>query len=87
MESSQIRQKRDFDLKLKTQSYEVGDLVYKLDSTEKVGQSPKLQKDWKGPFLIVEVVSPLLFRIADRKKTHVLHHDRLKPCLDRDISL
>ena len=61
------------------QSYEAGDLVYKLDSAKKVGQSQKLQKVWKGPFLVVEVVSAVLFRIADRKKTHVLHHDRLKP--------
>ena len=36
---------------------------------------------------MVEVVSPVLFRIADRKKTYVLHHDRLKPCLDRDVLL
>ena len=36
---------------------------------------------------MVEVVSPVLFRIADRKKTYVLHHDRLKPCLDRDVPL
>ena len=87
LESSQMRQKRDYDLKLKTQSYEAGDLVYKLDSAKKVGQSPKLQKVWKGPYLVVEVVSPVLFRIADRKKTYVLHHDRLKPCLDRDVPL
>ena len=87
LESSQMRQKRDYDLKLKTQSYEAGDLVYKLDSAKKVGQSPKLQKVWKGTFLVVEVVSPVLFRIADRKKTYVLHHDRLKPCLDQDVPL
>ena len=54
---------------------------------KKVGQSSKLQKVWKEPFLVVEVVSPVLFRIADRKKTYVLHHDKLKPCLDRDVPL
>ena len=37
LESSQMRQKRDYDLKLKTQSYEAGDLVYKLDSAKRVG--------------------------------------------------
>ena len=79
--------KKDYDLKLKTQSYEVGDLIYKLDSTKKIGQSPKLQKVWKGPFLVVEVLSPVCYRVADRKKTYVLHYNRLKPCLDRDVPL
>ena len=85
--ASQMRQKRDYDLKLKVQTYEVGDLVYKLDSAKKVGQSPKLQKIWKGPFLIVQVISPILFKVSDKKKTYVLHHDRLKPCEDRDVPL
>ena len=85
--SSQMRQKRDYDLKLKTQSYEFGDLVYNLDSAKKVGQSPKLQKVWRGPFLVVEGLFPVLFRMADRKKKYVLHQDRLKPCLDRDVPL
>ena len=66
---------------------EVGDLVYKLDSAKKVGQSPKLQQVWKGPFLVTKVLSPILFRVCDRKKSYVLHHDRLKPCEDRDIPL
>ena len=85
--SSQLRQKKDFDLRLKVKTYEVGDLVYKLDSAKKVGQSPKLQQVWKGPFLVTKVLSPVLFGVCDRKKSYVLHHDRLKPCEDRDIPL
>ena len=41
----------------------------------------------EGTFNNCKVISPILFRVADRKKTYVLHHDRLKPCLDRDIPL
>ena len=85
--SSQLRQKKDYDLRLKVKTYEVGDLVYKLDSAKKVGQSPKLQQVWKGPFLVTKVLSPVLFRVCDRRKSYVLHHDRLKPCEDRDIPL
>ena len=33
------------------------------------------------------VLSPVLFRVCDRKKSYVLHHVRLKPCEDRDIPL
>ena len=68
--SSQLRQKKDYDLRLKVKTYEVGDLVYKLDSAKKVGQSPnKLQQVWKGPFLVTKVLSPVSFRVCDRKKS------------------
>ena len=87
LSSAQQRQKKDYDLKVKLHPYEVGDLVYRIESVKKVGQSPKLQQVWKGPLLIIQVISPILFRVADRKKTYVLHHDRLKPCEDRDIPL
>ena len=66
--STQMRQKGDYDLKLKIHSYEVGDLVYRLDTAKKVGFSPKLQQVWKGPLVVAEVISPLLFRIVDKKK-------------------
>ena len=85
--STQMRQKRDYDLKLKIHSYEIGDLVYRLDTAKKVGFSPKLQQVWKGPLVIAEVISPVLFRIIDRKKSYILHHDRLKPCEDRNTPL
>ena len=83
--SSQMRQKRDYDVKLKVVSYEVGDLVYVIDSAKTVGVSPKLQPVWKGPYVISRVISPILFVVAGRNKTFVLHHDRLKPCGDRDV--
>ena len=87
LESSQLTQKRDYDLKLKVNTYEVGDFVYKLDQSKKKGQSPKLQPIWKGPLLVTQVLSPILFQVADRRKTYILHHDRLKPCGDREIPL
>ena len=37
LESSQCRQKCDYDLRLKTNTYEPGDIVYQLDSAKKVG--------------------------------------------------
>ena len=40
---------------------------------------------WKGPYVISRVISPILFVVAGRNKTFVLHHDRLKPCGDRDV--
>ena len=85
--SAQIRQKKDYDLRLKTNTYEVGDLVYLLDSACKIGQSSKLQQIWKGPLLITKVLTPILLEVTGRKKPVVLHHDKLKPCCDRNIPL
>ena len=85
--SAQVRQKKDYDLRLKENTYEIGDLVYLLDSARKIGQSSKLQQIWKGPLLVTKVLTPILFEVTGRKKPVVLHHDRLKPCCDRNIPL
>ena len=63
-----MRQKRDYDMKLKVVSYEIGDRVYVIDSAKKVGVSPKLQPIWKGPYVISRVISSILFVVAGRKK-------------------
>ena len=57
----------------------MGDLVYKLDLSTKVGQSKKLRPIYLGPFLIVEVNSPILNIIEGRKKISIGHHGGLKP--------
>ena len=87
LQSSQIRQKRDYDVKLQVNTYNVGDLVYVLNSAKRIGVSPKLQFIWKGPYVVSKVISPILYEITDRKRISVLHHDRLKICNDRNIPL
>ena len=82
---AQDRQKKTYDLKLCSRSYEVGDIVYKLESACKPGQSRKLNKVWSGPYLVIKALSPVLFKIKGRRKEWVTHHDRLKPCKDRSI--
>lgn len=66
--------------------YNPDDIVYKLDSTTKVGQSSKLRPPWTGPYLVISCNAPL-YTIRDQKKEQVLHHDRLKLCKDRDIPM
>ena len=80
LQSSQERQKRDYDLKLKV-------IVYVLDLARKIGISPKLQPVWKGPYVISKVISPILFEVTDKRKSFVLHHDKLKPCEDHSVPL
>ncbi|CAC5407124.1 unnamed protein product [Mytilus coruscus] len=87
LKSAQKRQKQDFDLNLNFRKYCVGDIVLKLDTARKVGISPKLKAPWKGPCVVIEVKSPVLLKIKDRKREEVVHHDRLKLCIDREIPL
>ena len=80
-------QKRQYDLRLEENHYEVGDFVYRLNGASKVGESKKLKPVWLGPLVVTAVINPVLFRVKDRKNEYVLHHDRLKPCEDRVIPL
>lgn len=64
-----------------------GDLVYKIDDSTEVGVSKKLRSPWKGPYLITEVLSPCLYRVQGRKQHDILHHDKLKLCVDREVPL
>lgn len=87
LKAVQLRQKKDYDVKLFRQVYEAGDLVYLVDSSTKIGQSSKLKSVWKGPYLITKVLSSILFQVQGRRRSQVVHHDRLKPCKDRAIPL
>lgn len=77
LQEAQLRQKRDYDMRLVEHYYNPGDIVYKLDSITKVGQSSKLRPPWTGPYLVISCNAPLN-TIRDQKKEQVLHHNRLK---------
>ena len=81
------RQKRDHDVRLSHNTFELGDLVYCLDLTRKKGLSPKLNPEkWKGPFVVMRKINDLLFVIKQNKsQPKVIHHDRLKPYLSNDL--
>lgn len=85
LDTAQERQKRTYDLVNNQNSYDVGDVVYKLDQATKVGQSSKLKSPWKGPYVITELKRPVLYKIKDRKCESWIHHDRIKLCQDREF--
>ena len=87
LRAKQELQKRTYDHKLSHTTYESGDLVYKRDTANKKGESPKLKQVWKGPYLVEKVLSPVLLRIRGRKKAEVIHHDRLIVCRDRAVPM
>ena len=87
IQATQRYQKRYYDASLLQQSYEVGDVVLKLNKASKSGQPRKLQPSWIGPFLVTTVLSPVLLRIRDRRRNSVVHHDMLKLCNDRCLPM
>ena len=87
LQTAQVRQKRDYDFKLNQQLFQIGDVVYQIDSATKVGQSSKLKAVWKGPFLIIKPLSSHVYQLETRKRKTVVHHDRLKLCHDRVLPI
>ena len=79
--------KRDYDVKLNQATYEVGDFVYKINSATRKGVRKKLLPIYDGPFLVTRVLSPVLIEIQGQKNKKIIHHDKLKICWDRCISL
>ena len=60
--------------------FNIGDRVWLFTPKRKKGVSPKLQRNWDGPFVILKKVNDVTFRIqkSPRSKPKVVHHDRLK---------
>ena len=79
--------KRDYDLRINQAKYNVGDMVYMLNEHRSPGISKKLQPIYGGPYLIVKVISNVLFKLRNRKKEFVAHHDRLIECNDRFVPI
>lgn len=55
--------KRRYDVKVHKNPYKLGDAVWYFSPKRKVGFNPKLQRPWKGPMVVVEILNDVLFRI------------------------
>ena len=87
LQQSQRRQRRDYDLRLEEKKYSVGDAMYRFNKSILLGQCKKLQPVWSGPWIVMEVISSVLYRISNRKRSLVTHHDSLKMCNDRNLPI
>ena len=74
------RQKRNYDHRAQVRQFNRGDPVWLYDPTRKKGRSPKLQRPWKGPYIVTSRLDDLVYRIqmSPRAKSKVVHIDRLK---------
>ena len=76
------RQKRNYDKRVSSKPFRVGDSVWLHNIRRKKGRNPRLDCPWEGPYL-VSVLSDVTYRIqrSRRAKPKVFHADRIKPYL------
>lgn len=76
-------QKRNYNKRVSSKPFRVGDSVWLHNIRRKKGRNPKLDCPWEGPYLVVSVLSDVTYRIqrSRRAKPKVIHADRLKPYL------
>ena len=68
------RQQRHHDSRVVEKAYKPKELVLKS-----VKRATKFDPNWEGPFVVKRQINDVLVVIADKRKSTVIHHDRLKP--------
>ena len=73
------RMKERYDLLQNVEPLERGDAVWLHIAQCKKGLSPKLQRPWEGPYVIIKKINDLVYRIqlGPRSKAKVVHRNRL----------
>ena len=77
--------KKDYDLRVLVNTFNIGDAVYILNKATGKGKCKKLCPSWKGPGVVLEKISSVLFRVKMGHSVNILNHDRLKKCEDREL--
>jgi hypothetical protein len=80
-------QKRNYDLRAQIKKYEECDLVWMHNPAKKIGISPKLSRSWEGPYIVLNRLSDVTYRIKGglRAKMKIVHFDHLKPYLGEEV--
>ncbi|KAJ8915311.1 hypothetical protein NQ315_014819, partial [Exocentrus adspersus] len=73
------RMKTRYDLRANTGGFQVGEKVWLYNPKRTKGKSPKLQKSWEGPYIIVTRLNDVVYRIQKnpQAKMKIVHIDRL----------
>jgi transposase InsO family protein/predicted aspartyl protease len=76
------RRKREYDFRVKSRQFQLGDWVYYYYPRKYKGRSPKWSRMYIGPFLVTRVLPPCNYVIQKtaRSKPIVVHTDKLKLC-------
>lgn len=76
------RMKDRYDLRTRGVQYNKGDRVWLYNHKRRKGFSPKLQADWDGPYVIVDRISQVVYKIkkeGSRVREKIVHFNRLAP--------
>lgn len=75
------RMKTRYDTRATRQHFNEGDRVWLFNPSRRRGLSPKLQRNWEGPYTIMKKLNDVVFRIrkSPSTKPKVIHLDRLAP--------
>lgn len=89
IENASDRMKTRYDLRSNSSGFHEGDLVWLYNPQRRKGRSPKLQKDWEGPYKVVKRINDVVYRIQKsvRSKMKVVHLDRLTKYHGDDLSV
>ena len=87
LHAASSRSKRCYDAHVKERQFQSNTWVWYYSPRKFVGRSPKWQRNFSGPFLIIRQLGPVLFVIqrSKRSKELVVHADKLKPYLGETI--
>jgi len=82
LQAAAQRRKRAYDVRVKPEELTVGDWVWYHYPRRYSGRSPKWQKNYTGPYLVVREIPPVNYVLqrSPRSKTFVVHKDKLKKC-------
>ena len=71
--------KKTYDHKIHQKLHNSGDPVWYYQYQRKVGLNSKLQRPWHGPFVVIERLNDVMYRIklSPKSKPKVVHHDKL----------
>jgi hypothetical protein len=76
--------KKTYDHKIHKKLHNSGDPVWYYQYQRKVGLNPKLLRPWHGPFVIIERLNDVMYRIklSSKSKPKIVHYDKLKHYVD-----
>ena len=80
------RQKHYYDLRVKPASFHPNDSVWLWTTRRKQGRTPKWQRRFVGPYVVVEKTGPVNYSIkrSAKSKSFIVHVDKLRPHLSPD---
>ena len=77
---SAVTQKKNYDTRISQTQFSRGTLVYKFNNVFK-----RLEERWSGPYVVTDVLSPVLYKLENQGKCENVHRDRLRLYMCDDV--